>query len=105
MPEFVWRSSPFKPAEAKAISGTGTTSASVTFTTAEGIGSQCIRVNNDGPASVHVRWGTGTQTAVATDLMVPVDSPEIFIKGGATVVAAVGRTTDTFYVSVVSGEQ
>ena len=60
-------------------------------------------VYNLGPNLAFVRWGVGAQTAVVTDLPIPVGVVEVFSKGVADTLAAV-CSSGSATVYVTSGE-
>lgn len=86
----------FTPIENKTLS-VSSSSSSVTFS---GESAEQLRIYNDGPKPVFVRWGTGAQTAVTTDMIVPVGVIEIFLKGSASTIAAItASSSSTIYLS------
>ena len=90
----------FSPGATVSIS-CSTTSASATIAT----GFSVMRLTNVGSVPVFVRWGTGTQTAVATDFPVPANSSVVVAKpfDVVTVAAITGSSTATLYVTVGEG--
>lgn len=48
-----------------------------------------IYVYNAGPDLIYVRWGVNNQTAVSTDLPLPVGTLQIFTKGKADTIAGI----------------
>lgn len=62
-----------------------------------------MRVFNAGPATVFVRWGVGAQTALTTDVAIPVGAVEMFYKGNANTVAAICATGSTATVYLTPG--
>lgn len=69
-------------------------------------GQSIIRTYNAGPSKAFVRWGTGTQSAVVTDMPLAVEGVEAFDKGIANNFAAICSGTETaiLYITVGSGE-
>jgi hypothetical protein len=91
---------PFSPAETKSLSGTSTSS-SATFATAH----QTMRVCNFGPNKAFLRYGSGAQIALTTDMPVPVGNTEIFtLPPVATTVAVICASGETAAVYVTAGE-
>lgn len=86
-----------------------TVTLSATTTTSNGninAGSAALRVVNAGTAAAFIRWGTGAQTAVITDLPILPSSMEIFcIPPSATNVGVItGTGTATVYVTPGEGQ-
>lgn len=97
-------------ANTKSISVTST-SASVTLATVDtntgtlGQGYNAIRIVNAGPNTAFVRWGTGTQTALATDMPILAGTVEVFSKSpDATTIAAIAAATQTATLYITCGE-
>lgn len=69
-------------------------------------GMTSIRVYNAGPNKCFVRWGTVSQTAVATDMILVADAVEAFDKGAANNVAAICSASETalLYITLGFGE-
>lgn len=85
----------FWPTETQPISVTQA-SGSVTFT---GSSAEQLRIYNAGSNIAFIRWGTGAQTALATDMPIPPGDIEVFYKGSGDTVAAICSTglTTTLY--------
>jgi hypothetical protein len=63
-------------------------------------GTTALRIYNSGPSPAFVRWGTGAQTATASDLPLASGATEMFGKqAGHDTVAAVTTGMATLYVS------
>lgn len=91
---------PFTPNHgAGVVISASTTSADEPITTLSN-GGQII-VTNSGSVVVFVRWGSGTQTAVNTDVAIPGGDWRIFTvaPGTDTVAALTASSTATVYVS------
>ena len=57
-----------------------------------------IYVFNAGTATVFVRWGSGSQTAITADIALPSGSVQVFFKGAADNIAAITASgTATLY--------
>lgn len=68
-------------------------------------GKSVIRVVNGGPNAVRIRWGTGAQTAISTDMLMLAGTVEVFSKAGADdTVAAICASTQTATVDIICGE-
>lgn len=64
-----------------------------------------LRIYNLGPNKVFVRWGSGAQTALTTDLPIPPGGVEVFTVGtGRTNVAAICDASETATVFFTTGE-
>jgi len=103
---------PFGPnfSKTKTLSASQTT-ASVTLdatdvgTAATGGGANAIRIVNAGPNIAFVRWGTGVQTAVTTDMPLMAGTVEVFAKPAtADTVAAICSSGQTATLYVTGGE-
>lgn len=98
---------PFTPdsANTKTIAATSTSS-SVTLATPD-VNSNVMRIVNLGPNTVFLRWGTGAQTALTTDMAMLSGTVEVFSKApGMDTVAAIcaGGNSATVYVTCGEGE-
>lgn len=63
-----------------------------------------VRLYNSTDGVVFVRWGTGAQTAVTTDMALAPGGVEVFDKGSANTLAAIMSSgSGTLYISVGSG--
>lgn len=87
-----------------------TSSASVTLATVDtntgtlGQGFNAIRIVNNGPNPVRLRWGVGAQTALITDMQMLPGVTEVFSKSpDATVVAGICET-GTAVLTLTCGE-
>lgn len=65
-----------------------------------------VRIVNAGPNVAFIRFGTGTQTAVTTDMPLLPGTVEVFHKGGCDSIAAIcaASQTATLYVTEGSGD-
>lgn len=102
---------PFSPdfANTKNLSCT-TASASVTLATVDtntgtlGQGYNVIRVVNNGPNAVRLRWAAGATTALVTDMQVLAGTVELFSKSpDATVISGICET-GTAVLTITPGE-
>lgn len=97
---------PVMPAFTQNIAVTAT-SGQITFAAGQGLEAQTVRILNTGSNLAFVRWGVGTQTAVATtDMPIAAGATEVFTKGLADHLAAIctsGQTT-TLYVTPGEGQ-
>jgi len=89
----------FIPTSSTSISATGTSaSATIRFDAPQ------VRLYNSGTVAVFVRWGNGSQTAVATDMAIAPGAIEVFGKQGADTLAAItGGTAATLYITSGTG--
>ncbi|HET8731966.1 MAG TPA: hypothetical protein VFM34_12770 [Moraxellaceae bacterium] len=79
------------------------TSASITLADNVAKESPNILVSNELSETVFLRWGSGTQTAVTTDVPVAAGTTQVFFKGNAQVIAVVS-TTGTGTVRIYPGK-
>jgi hypothetical protein len=101
----------FQPINGAGVAlATSTTSASTTFTAGTPAGTNTIinasevYLYNSGTVIVFCRWGTGAQTATATDVPLPAGTVQVFFKGTADTVACLASsTTSTVYVMPGNG--
>lgn len=64
-----------------------------------------VMLYNAGPNLAFVRWGVGAQTAVITDMPMPVGTVQIFSKGVSDTLAAVCASgSATIYVTSGEGQ-
>lgn len=103
---------PFSPdfANTKSLAVTSTSN-SVTLSTTDtntgtlGQGYNVIRIVNAGPNTAFIRWGTGTVTALATDMPMLSGTVEVFTKSpNDTVIAAISAATQTATLYITCGE-
>jgi hypothetical protein len=67
-------------------------------------GAEMVRLYNSTTGTVFVRWGSGAQTAVTTDMALAPGGVEVFDKGAASTLAAIMSSgSGTLYISVGSG--
>lgn len=93
----------FRPAESKTISAS-TTSANAAWTAGVGDKVTELRVYNAATAVAFIRWGTGAQTAVNTDMAIAPGATEVFYKGYSNNVAVIlASGTGSVYVSAGEG--
>lgn len=91
---------PFSPSTTQICSAT-TSSASASMQA----GLNCVRLHNAGPNLAFVRMGVSGQTAVATDMPLPVGNTEVFCKGLADTLAAIcAAGSATVYVTSGEGQ-
>lgn len=68
-------------------------------------GKAVMRIVNAGPNTAFIRWGVGTQTALATDMPILAGTAELFTKSEDTnTVAAICASTQTATIYVTCGE-
>jgi hypothetical protein len=90
---------PFTPGSTASLAVT-TTSASVAVAT----GNNQFRVVNLGPNKAYVRWGVGAQTAVVTDMAIPVGVETFTRPPQADTFAAICDATESALLKITSGE-
>jgi hypothetical protein len=80
---------PFQPVETKTLAYT-----SATLSTSINGDQPTIRLSNPGSSEVFVKWGIGAQTALSdgTQLSILPGTVEVFWKGNADTIAAIGGT-------------
>jgi hypothetical protein len=68
-------------------------------------GHNVIRLYNSGPAVCYIRWGTGAQTALTTDMILVPGVVEVFSKAYSddTVAAITSSSTCTVYITCGEG--
>lgn len=93
-------SSAFNPQLPGYILTTGVTSSSVTIASIAG---QNIRIVNTGTVIANVRWGTGAQTAVTTDLALAPNQSILVNSNGANTLAAISSAAGSLQISVGNG--
>jgi PKD repeat protein len=61
---------------------------------------------NAGPSTVFVRWGTGAQTALTTDMPILAGSVEVFTTSPLvdTIAAITASSTATLYITCGEGQ-
>lgn len=100
--------SPFTPnfSKTKTIAVTQATASATLDATDSGVGNNVIRLFNSGSNVVFVRWGTGTQTALTTDMPLMPGTVELFTKAAGTdTIAAICASglTSTLYITCGEG--
>lgn len=92
----------FQPMPGKSTSIAATTTTASASVPAE---APSLRVFNAGPATIFIRWGVGTQTALTTDMAIPAGVVEVFYKRVADTVAAITSAgASTVYLTPGTGE-
>lgn len=96
---------PFTPnfSKTKTISATSSSS-SITLDSTDLVGNNVMRIANAGTATAFVRWGTGAQTALTSDMPVLSGTIEVFTKDPTTTVVAAITASSTATVYVTCGE-
>lgn len=83
--------------------GDATVTLAVTTTSSSGtldIYSSSVRIHNAGTALAFIRFGTGTTTALTSDMPLASGATETFTKGSADKIAAIAASgTATLYVT------
>jgi len=95
----------FNPSGNNTVSISGSsTSGSATLTNPIAGNSPNVRIYNAGPNTAFVRWGIGTQTAIAaTDIPIPAGAIENFFKGQSDTFAAICAATQTATIYFTPG--
>lgn len=89
----------FSPASSKILSASAT---SVALSIDAAFSN--IRIYNSGPNKTFIRWGVGSQSAVAaTDMCLAPDSVELFDKGVANNMAAICSATESCVLYITQG--
>lgn len=71
---------------------------------ATGAAASALYIANPGTSSVNIRWGSGAQTAVATDFTVLPGAYFVLGKGLADNVAAIGTSGGSLYICPGEGQ-
>lgn len=90
------------PAFSPSISKILSVSATSALVSIDG-GATSVRIYNAGPNKCFVRWGTVSQTAVATDMALMPDSVEAFEKGTANSLAAICSANESCILYITPG--